>query len=61
MSASFKGNPNTRIVSCYSPTSAGDESDITTFYDRLSSLVRHIPNYNVRIICEDMNAKIDKE
>ena len=32
--ATFNGNPNTKIVSCYSPTNASDETDITTFYAR---------------------------
>ena len=54
MCVAFNGNSCTTIVSCYSPTS--DESDITTFYDGPSSLVRHIPKLNVLILGGDMNA-----
>ena len=57
--ATFNGNSCTTITSCYSPT---NETDITTLYDRLSSLVRHIPKYNVLIIIDgDMNVQISKD
>ena len=59
--ATFNGNPCTTIVSCYSPTNASDESDITTFYNELSSLARHTPKHNVLIIGGDMNAQIGKD
>ena len=48
--ATFKGNPCTTIVSCYSPTNATDETDLPIFYNKLSSLVSHIPWHNVPII-----------
>ena len=36
-----------------SPTSIRDEMDITTFYNKLSSLVWHIPKHKVLIISGD--------
>ena len=56
--ATFNYNPCTSIVSSNSPTNASDETDITTFYNELSSLVGHIPKHNVLIIGRDMNAHI---
>ena len=54
----FNGNPNTTIISCYTPTNAGEEKDIGTFYNELSSLVHSILKENVLIIGEGMNARI---
>ena len=48
------------IVSCYSPTDARGESDITNFHNGLSSLTRHIHKPNVLITDGDMNAEISK-
>ena len=41
--AIFIGDPCTRIISCYSPANARDETDLITFYNKLSSFVRDIP------------------
>ena len=49
-----------QIVSCYIHTCAGDEINITTFYNKLSSLVRPVPKHKVLIIREDMDAQIEK-
>ena len=60
--ASFNGKPCTTIVSCNSPTNVSDETDmIITRYNELSSLVRHIPKYNVLIIGADTNSQIGKD
>ena len=61
MCASFNSNPNTTILSSYSPTNASDETDIITFYNKLSSLVQHIPKHNTLIISGDMNAQKAKD
>ena len=58
--ATFNGNPSTTIISCYSPTNRTDETDLDTFYNELSSLVRSVPKYNVLVIGGDMNAQIGK-
>ena len=55
----FNGNPCATILSCNCLTNAGDETDITIFYNELSSFVRHIPKHNVLIIGKDINAQID--
>ena len=60
MCAIFNGNTSTAIVSFYSPTNSIDKTDITTFYDGLSSRARHIPD-NVLIIGWDTDAQIDKD
>ena len=60
MAATFNGNPRATIISCYSPTNVGEENELVTFYDELSSLVRSIPKHNMLVIGGDMNAQIGK-
>ena len=55
MCVSFNGNTSTTIISCYNPTNASDETDVITFYYKLSSFVRCIPKHNILIIRGDMN------
>ena len=49
----------TQQLSLASDTS--DETDITTFYNKISFLTRHIPKHNVLILSRDMNAQIGKK
>ena len=58
MAATFNGNPKATIISCYSPTNVSEETELVTFYEELSSLVRSIPKHNLLVIGGDMNAKI---
>ena len=61
MYATFNNNnPCTTIISCYNPTNVSDDRDVIIFYNKLSSLVRHIPKHYILIISEDMNAHIGK-
>ena len=60
MVATFNGNHRATIISCYSPTNISEETELITFYDDLSSLVRSIPKHNVLDIGGDMNAQIEK-
>ena len=60
MAATFNGNPRATIISCYSPTNVSEETELVTFYDELSSLVRSIPKHNMLVIGWDMNAQIGK-
>ena len=60
MAATFNGNPRATIISCYSPSNVSEETELVTFYDELSSLVRSIPKYIVLVIGGDMNAQIRK-
>ena len=60
MAATFNGNPRATIISCYSPTNVSEETELVTFYDELSSLVRSIPKHNMLVIGRDMNAQIGK-
>ena len=53
------GNPRATIISCYSPTNVSEETELVTFYDELSSLVRSIPKHML-VIGGDMNAQIAK-
>ena len=61
MVATFNGNLSTKIISCYSPTSVSEETDLIAFYNELSSLVRSIPKHNVLVIGGDLNARIGKQ
>ena len=56
MVATFNGNPYATIISCDSPTKVSEETDLITFYNELSSLVRTILKHNVLVIGGDMNA-----
>ena len=60
MYATFKCNPCTTIVSCYSSTKTRDESDNPTFNKELSPLARDIPKLNDQIFCGDMKVQIGK-
>ena len=60
MAATFNGNPKDSIISCYSPTNVSEETELVTFYEELSSLVRSIPKHNLLVIGGDMNAQIGK-
>ena len=59
MVATFSGDPRATIISCYSRTNVSEETELITFYDELSSLVRSIPKH-VLVIAGDMNAQICK-
>ena len=59
MAATFNGNLRATII-CYSPTNVSEETELVTFYDELSSLVRSIPKHNMLVIGGDMNAQIGK-
>ena len=60
MVATFNGNPSATIISCYSPINVSEETDLITFYNELSSLVRSNLKHIVLIIGGDMNAQIGK-
>ena len=60
MAATFNGNPKATIISCYSPTNVSEETELVTFYEELSSLVRSIPKHNLLVSGRDMNAQIGK-
>ena len=61
MTATFNGNPRATIIICYSPTNVSEETELVTFYDDLSSLVRSIPKHIMLVIGGDMNAQIRKK
>ena len=60
MAATFNDNPRATIISCYSPTNVNEETELVSFYDELSSLVRSISKHNILVIGGDMNAQIGK-
>ena len=60
MAATFNGIPKATIIICYSPTNVSKETELVTFYEELSSLVRSIPKHNLLAIGGDMNAQIGK-
>ena len=55
MCATFNGNLYKTIVPCYGFTNAIDKTKITKFYNKLYSLLRHIPKHNVLMIGGDIN------
>ena len=57
MVATFNGDPNATIISCYSPTNVSEEMHLIAFYNELSSLVRSIPKHSVLIIGGDISNK----
>ena len=58
MVATFSGNPKVTAISCYSPTNCSEETEVSTFYDQLSQLIKQIPKHHILLIGGDMNAKI---
>ena len=58
MVTSFQGNPQTTVISCYSPTMVSNETDAQRFYSDLSSLIRQVPKHNILIIGGDFNAHL---
>ena len=60
MAATFNGNPRATIISCYSPTNVSEKTELVTFYEELSSLVRSILKHNLLVSGGDMNAQIGK-
>ena len=60
IAATFNGNPRAIIISCYSPTNVS-ETELVTFYDELSSLVRSLPKHYMIVIGGDINAQIGKK
>jgi exonuclease III len=58
MVATFNGNPEATIISCYSPTNVHDESEVEKFYHELSSVTREVPKHNVLLLGGDYNAQL---
>ena len=58
--ATFNGNPSITIIFCDSPINVREETDLITYDNELSSLVRSTLKHNVLIIGRNMNAHISK-
>ena len=58
MTINLSGNPQTTIISCYSPTNVSDKQETLEFYTELNSLTRRISKHNVLIIGGDFNAQL---
>ena len=56
--ASFKGNPKTVLVSCYSPHNFAPLEEVEESYEQLGNLISTIPSHNNLIIGGDFNARI---
>ena len=59
--ATFNGNPQATVISCYSPTNVQEEMYAEKFYEDISSLTRQIPKHNVLIIGGDFNAHLGED
>ena len=60
MIANFKGNPQTTVISCYSPTNVHDEIEVEDFYNELAAVVRQLPKHTFIVIGGDFNAQLGK-
>ena len=60
MLATFNGNPSATIITCNSPTTVSEETELIAFYNVLSSIVRSFLKHNVLVIGGYMNAQISK-
>ena len=60
MVVTFHGNPNTTIISCYSPKNVSEELEVEQFYTEFASLTRQIPKHNMLVIGGDFNAQLGK-
>ena len=58
MMATFNGNPNTTIISCYSPKNVTEELEVEQFYLELAILTRKIPKHNMLVIGGYLNAQL---
>ena len=47
MIATFDGNPQTTIISCYSPTNISDETEVKKFYQELISVTKQVSKHNL--------------
>ena len=61
MAIHFQVNPQTTVISCYSPTNVSDKQDTEIFYTDLTYCIRHIPKHNVLINGGDFNAHLGKD
>ena len=60
MAAILTATPEQQSSHATNPTNVSEETELVTFYDELSSLVRSIPKHNMLVIGGDMNAQIGK-
>ena len=58
MIATFNGNPQTTIISCYSPTNVSDVTVAEDFYSDLANLIKEVPKHNMILVGGDMNAQV---
>ena len=49
------GNPQTTVISCYSPTNVTDEQESERLFTDLTTLTSQIPNNNILTIRGDFN------
>ena len=61
MIVNFQENPQTSVISCYSPTNISDEQETEIFYTKRTCLTIKIPKHNVIIIRGDLNAHLGKD
>ena len=58
MIATINGNPQTTIISCYSPTNVSKEEEVEKFYEELTSVTRQVPKHNILIIGRALKAQL---
>ena len=58
MKVTLMGNPETTVLSIYSPHNERPEEDVTDFYQELSTITNAIPANNLLLIGGDFNAML---
>ena len=61
MTIQFRGNPQTTIISCYSPTKVSNEIETEDFYTDLTAIMRQVPKHNLLLIAGDFNAHLGQD
>ena len=58
VTGTFKGNPKSTIISCYSPHSGYSKDEKEEFYNTLSNRYSSVPRHSFVLICGDFNAQL---
>ncbi|XP_066931364.1 craniofacial development protein 2-like [Clytia hemisphaerica] len=58
VSITFKGNPKTTIISCYSPHSGHSDLEVEQFFEPLTNHLISIPRHSFVSVCGDFNAHL---